>query len=104
MEHGRVSLETRVALSKQLSGPAPLPACGATGRLSYIATRVGVFSMFWVFGALAVCSAIVIAGRAHSRRLDELDDLHSRGFLNDQKIRFLRGLSASSSDKQPLQY
>ena len=24
----------------------------------------------------------VVAGRTHSRRLDELDDLHARGFLN----------------------
>jgi hypothetical protein len=39
--------------------------------------------MIWLFLALAVGSGIVIAGRAHSKRLDELDDLHSQGFLND---------------------
>ena len=32
---------------------------------------------------LAIGSSIVIAGRAHSKRHDELDDLHAQGFLND---------------------
>jgi hypothetical protein len=36
-----------------------------------------------VFIGLAVIAAVVIAGRAHSRRLDELDNLHAMGFLND---------------------
>lgn len=40
--------------------------------------------MIWWFAAFAVCAVIVIAGRAHSRRLDRLDDLHARGFLNDR--------------------
>ena len=39
--------------------------------------------MIWLFLALAIGSGIVIAGRAHSKRLDELDDLHSQGFFND---------------------
>ncbi len=30
--------------------------------------------MFWMFAGLAVCAAIVIAGRAHSRHLDKLDE------------------------------
>jgi len=30
--------------------------------------------MFWVLGGLAVCTAIVLAGRAHSRRLDARDE------------------------------
>jgi hypothetical protein len=55
--------------------------------------------MIWFFGALAVCSAIVIAGRAHSRRLDYLDDLHSHGFLNDQKVPLFRALFASSNNR-----
>jgi hypothetical protein len=29
--------------------------------------------MYWMLAGLGVCGAIVIAGRAHSRRLDELD-------------------------------
>jgi hypothetical protein len=33
-------------------------------------------------GLLAIV-AVVIAGRAHSRRLDELDNFHAMGFLND---------------------
>jgi len=39
--------------------------------------------MIWLFAALAVCSGIVIAGRAHSKYLDEMDDLHAQGYLND---------------------
>ena len=39
--------------------------------------------MIFLFLVLAIGSGIVIAGRAHSKRLDELDDLHARGFLND---------------------
>jgi hypothetical protein len=39
--------------------------------------------MFCLFLALAALSGVVIAGRAHSRRLDELDNLHAMGFLND---------------------
>jgi hypothetical protein len=37
--------------------------------------------MIWLLVALGLVT-IVIAGRAHSRRIDELDDLHARGFLN----------------------
>lgn len=37
--------------------------------------------MIWLLAAIAVVS-IVLAGRAHSKRLDERDDLHARGFLN----------------------
>jgi hypothetical protein len=44
---------------------------------------------YWLL-ALAAVVAIVIAGRAHSRRLDELDDLHARGFLNDPVFYRLR--------------
>jgi hypothetical protein len=29
--------------------------------------------MMWVLGGLLVCAAIVVAGRRHSRHLDELD-------------------------------
>jgi hypothetical protein len=39
--------------------------------------------MLYLFLALSSIAAIVIAGRAHSRRLDELDNLHAMGFLND---------------------
>jgi len=39
--------------------------------------------MILLFLALAIGSGVVIAGRAHSKRLDELDDLHAQGFLND---------------------
>jgi hypothetical protein len=38
--------------------------------------------MIWLIIAICVVT-IVIAGRAHSRRLNELDELHARGFLND---------------------
>jgi hypothetical protein len=37
--------------------------------------------MIWLLSAIAVLT-IVMAGRAQSKRLDELDDLHARGFLN----------------------
>ena len=30
--------------------------------------------MFWLLGTLVLCAAVVLAGRAHSRRLDALDD------------------------------
>lgn len=30
--------------------------------------------MFWILAGLGMCGAIVIAGRAHSRHLDALDD------------------------------
>jgi hypothetical protein len=39
--------------------------------------------MILLFLVLAIGSGVLIAGRAHSKRLDELDDLHARGFLND---------------------
>ena len=39
--------------------------------------------MLYLFLALSAYAAIAIAGRAHSRRLDELDNLHAMGFLND---------------------
>jgi hypothetical protein len=38
-------------------------------------------SMIGLLATIAVVT-IIMAGRAHSRRLDELDDLHARGFLN----------------------
>ncbi len=38
-------------------------------------------SMIWLLAAIVVVT-IVMAGRAHSKRLDEQDDLHARGFLN----------------------
>jgi hypothetical protein len=47
--------------------------------------------------AVAVVVAIVIAGRAHSRRLDELDDLHARGFLNDPAFYRLRQKSEAAA-------
>ena len=37
--------------------------------------------MIWLLSAIGIVT-IVIAGRAHSKRLDELDDLHARGYLN----------------------
>jgi hypothetical protein len=37
--------------------------------------------MIWLLAAIGVVT-IVIAGRAQSRRLDELDDLHAQGYLN----------------------
>jgi hypothetical protein len=39
--------------------------------------------MIWLLVALALMAAIVIAGRAHSKRLDELDELHAKGHLNE---------------------
>lgn len=39
--------------------------------------------MFWLFVASVVGATIVIAGRAHSRYLDRMDDLHAQGYLND---------------------
>ena len=39
--------------------------------------------VIYVILILAAVVAVVIAGRAHSRRLDELDNLHAMGFLND---------------------
>jgi hypothetical protein len=41
----------------------------------------------WFSALLAICAAVVIVGRAHSRYLDRLDDEHARGFLNDQRVR-----------------
>jgi hypothetical protein len=40
--------------------------------------------MIWLLSAIAVLT-IVMAGRAHSKRLDELDELHARGFLNKSR-------------------
>jgi hypothetical protein len=40
--------------------------------------------MIWLFFASVVCATIVIAGRAHSRHLDRMDDLHAQGYLNDR--------------------
>jgi hypothetical protein len=37
--------------------------------------------MIWLVLAIAVVT-IVIAGRAQSKRLDELDRLHAQGYLN----------------------
>jgi hypothetical protein len=37
--------------------------------------------MIWLLSAIAIVT-IVMAGRAHSKRLDELDDLHAQGYLN----------------------
>ena len=34
--------------------------------------------MIWLILSLVVCTAIVVAGRAHSRRLDELENLLTR--------------------------
>jgi len=43
--------------------------------------------MIWLCLATAsVIVAVVIAGRAHSRYLDRLDDLHAQGFLNSQGV------------------
>jgi hypothetical protein len=41
--------------------------------------------MVWLLAVLFV-GAVVVAGRAHSRYLDRLDDLHARGYLNDQRL------------------
>jgi hypothetical protein len=38
--------------------------------------------MIWLVAGLVICAAIVVAGRAHSRYLDRLDDLHAKGYLN----------------------
>jgi hypothetical protein len=35
--------------------------------------------MMWVLGGLAICATIVIAGRRHSRYLDELDQRFRTG-------------------------
>jgi hypothetical protein len=35
--------------------------------------------MIWLLSAIAIVT-IVMAGRAHSKRLDQLDDLHAQGF------------------------
>jgi hypothetical protein len=40
--------------------------------------------MIWLLVASIVCVTIVIAGRAHSRHLDRMDDLHAQGYLNDR--------------------
>lgn len=34
--------------------------------------------MLWFWGALSVCALVVIAGRAHSRYLDRLDEERDR--------------------------
>ena len=39
--------------------------------------------MLWVFIALAIVVAVVLAGRAHSRYLDRQDQLHAQGHLNN---------------------
>jgi hypothetical protein len=39
--------------------------------------------MIWLVAGLVICAAIVVAGRAHSRHLDRLDDLHAKGYLNE---------------------
>jgi hypothetical protein len=39
--------------------------------------------MIWLLLSIAACTAVVVAGRAHSRWLDKLDDLHARGHLNE---------------------
>jgi hypothetical protein len=39
--------------------------------------------MLYLSLALSGFAAIVMAGRAHTRRLNELDNLHAMGFLND---------------------
>jgi len=43
--------------------------------------RIMGVGMIWLLSAIVVAT-IALAGRAHSKRLDELDDLHARGFLN----------------------
>jgi hypothetical protein len=42
--------------------------------------KAGMLYLLLVLSGLA---AIVMAGRAHTRRLNELDNLHAMGFLND---------------------
>jgi hypothetical protein len=39
--------------------------------------------MMWLCLAGAFVAVVVVAGRAHSRRLDRLDDLHAQGYLNE---------------------
>jgi hypothetical protein len=54
------------------------------GFMAYLHSRnLSTARMIWLFLALAIGSGIVVAGRAHSKRLDELDNLHSQGFFND---------------------
>ena len=43
--------------------------------------RIMGVGMIWLLSAIVVAT-IALAGRAHSKRLDALDDLHARGFLN----------------------
>jgi hypothetical protein len=40
-------------------------------------------AMLYLLLVLAGLAAILMAGRAHTRRLNELDNLHAMGFLND---------------------
>jgi hypothetical protein len=42
--------------------------------------------MVWLLAVLFVGAVVVLAGRAHSRYLDRLEDLHARGYLNDQRL------------------
>jgi hypothetical protein len=37
--------------------------------------------IIWLLSAITVVT-VVLAGRAHSKRLDELDELHAQGYLN----------------------
>ncbi len=42
--------------------------------------------MVWLLAFLFIGAVVIAAGRAHSRYLDRLDDLHARGYLNDQRL------------------
>jgi hypothetical protein len=38
--------------------------------------------MMWLVLVVALATVVIIAGRSHSKRLDELDELHAQGRLN----------------------
>jgi len=68
---GQLTQIWRALTIRRLNLRMPMP-------FDYLIMGAGVI---WLLSAIAVLT-IVMAGRAQSKRLDELDDLHARGFLN----------------------
>ena len=48
--------------------------------------------MLWLSAFLFIGAVVIVAGRAHGRYLDRLDDLHARGYLNDQRLHVRIGM------------
>jgi hypothetical protein len=46
--------------------------------------------MMWLLLIMLVCTTIVVAGRAHSRYLDRLDEKNTWLFVADQRLQVVR--------------